>query len=325
MERNIRVSCVDVCSDFNPIDNYYTKILLNIYSQIEFVSDPSHADILICSVFGNNKDKYPEKKKIFWLAEHPDRYRVPADSPDTIKLCSEYRSALNFFRIPYWAVLFEDWVGNASNHKYVGYTVERVFNHFRHRNLEELSSRKRFCAMIYSNPQGGRLEMFRKIQERGLEICSWGPLYKNMPENIPIKDYQKKLDSIRTCKFYLAFENSKYPGYHTEKIISAYLGDAVPVYWGDETIVKDMNPKAFINCNDFENLDEVLDYMVYLDSHPEEYCEYLKHSLFTSLDKVMEYSPENISKVLGPIVKRWFEEESSSKPLVTLFPKTLKS
>lgn len=325
MERIIMVSCVDVCSDFDPIDNYYVKILLNIYSQLEFVTDPSKADILVCSVFGNEKDKYPEKKKIFWLAEHPNRYRLPEDSPNTIKLCSEYRSVFNSFRVPYWAVLFEDWVGNTSDHKYVGYTVDGVFNHFKHRNLEELSSRKRFCGMMYSNPQGGRVEMFRKIHERGLVICSWGPLYKNMEETIPIKDFQKKLDAIRTCKFYLAFENSKYPGYHTEKIISAYLGDAVPVYWGDETIVKDLNPKAFINCNDFESLDEVLDYMVHLDSHPEEYCEFLKHSLFTSLDSVMEYSPASIAKAIQPIVKRWFEDESKSKPLVTLFPETLKS
>jgi len=193
MERNIRISCIDVCGDFDPIDNYYTKILLGVYSQLEFVTEPSKADILVCSVFGNDKDKYPEKKKIFWLAEHPNRYKLPEDSPDTIKLCSEYRSTLNFFRVPYWAVLFEDWVGNASDHKYVGYTVERVFNHFKHRNLEELSSRKRFCGMIYSNPQGGRVEMFRKIQERGLGICSWGPLYKNMEETIPIKGVPKEI------------------------------------------------------------------------------------------------------------------------------------
>ena len=146
-----------------------------------------------------------------------------------------------------------------------------------------------------------------------------------MPENIPINDYQKKLDTIRTCKFYLAFENSKYPGYHTEKILSAYLGDAVPVYWGDETIVKDMNSKSFINYNEFESLDKVIDYMVYLDSHPEEYCEYLKHSLFTSIDGVMKYSPENIAKSIEPIVKRWFENASNSKSLVMLFPETLKS
>ncbi|CAI8311994.1 MAG: Alpha-(1,3)-fucosyltransferase FucT [Opitutia bacterium UBA7350] len=54
-------------------------------------------------------------------------------------------------------------------------------------------------------------------------------------------------------KFVLAVENYSAPGYLTEKFAQAAQSNAIPIYWGDPTITQYINPKAFINCHDFES------------------------------------------------------------------------
>jgi hypothetical protein len=49
-------------------------------------------------------------------------------------------------------------------------------------------------------------------------------------------------------KFAITFENSGADGYFTEKIVSGYLGRAVPVYCGPNDFTGVLNPKALINC-----------------------------------------------------------------------------
>ncbi len=51
-------------------------------------------------------------------------------------------------------------------------------------------------------------------------------------------------------KFTIAFENESHPGYTTEKIVHAMLGNSVPIYWGNPLIARDFNPKSFVNLHD---------------------------------------------------------------------------
>jgi hypothetical protein len=50
-------------------------------------------------------------------------------------------------------------------------------------------------------------------------------------------------------KYAIAFENNSYPGYTTEKLMDAFLGNSIPIYWGDPKIKEDWNTNAFINAN----------------------------------------------------------------------------
>lgn len=47
-------------------------------------------------------------------------------------------------------------------------------------------------------------------------------------------------------KFALVMENTKTPGYITEKILNAFIGGCVPVYCGTEDVFKIFNKDAFI-------------------------------------------------------------------------------
>ena len=50
-------------------------------------------------------------------------------------------------------------------------------------------------------------------------------------------------------KFVITFENSRFDGYFTEKMISAVLAKAIPVYFGDPSITRWINPKAIVLCD----------------------------------------------------------------------------
>ena len=54
---------------------------------------------------------------------------------------------------------------------------------------------------------------------------------------------------MRRYRFVVAFENSQLDGYHTEKISTAYLAGAVPIYWGDPGLASRLNERAYVNCS----------------------------------------------------------------------------
>lgn len=56
--------------------------------------------------------------------------------------------------------------------------------------------------------------------------------------------------------FSICIENSSNYGYHTEKIIDAFLSKTVPIYWGCKNIYEFYDPKGIIVC---ENESEVIE------------------------------------------------------------------
>jgi hypothetical protein len=60
-----------------------------------------------------------------------------------------------------------------------------------------------------------------------------------------------KLQTLREYNFVLAFENTDYPGYITEKIIHAFMAGTVPLYWGGGGYLEETIPNnCYIDCRD---------------------------------------------------------------------------
>ena len=68
-------------------------------------------------------------------------------------------------------------------------------------------------------------------------------------------DWRKsKVDFVKDYKFTIAFENTQYRGYTTEKILHPFVGRSVPIYWGNPLVEKDIN-----NCNGYEqDIDKII-------------------------------------------------------------------
>ena len=109
-------------------------------------------------------------------------------------------------------------------------------------NKEDLKTKKEFCNFIYSNKNGNQIrkEFFDELSKYK-NIISAGKFLNNTGYAI-----KNKIEIQKQCKFTIAFENEKYLGYSTEKIIDAFIARTIPIYWGDETITDNINQKSFI-------------------------------------------------------------------------------
>ena len=82
-----------------------------------------------------------------------------------------------------------------------------------------------------------------------------------------------RLQISNNYKFYLGFENSKCEDYVTEKFFDTLLTNMVPIVYGGVNYSL-FPPKSLINVEDFESIENLADYLKYLDSNITAYMEY---------------------------------------------------
>lgn len=109
--------------------------------------------------------------------------------------------------------------------------------------------KSRFCCFVASNTTMGdlaprRAQLARDLQRLGPVDCA-GRAENNTgylaPRGLAF------LNWISSYKYMICLENSKTPGYITEKPLQAWLGGAIPIYDGG---AKDqLNPEAFIDAS----------------------------------------------------------------------------
>lgn len=132
--------------------------------------------------------------------------------------------------------------------------------------------KKKFCNMVVSNVGSAtekRIEFFKQLCNYKM-VDSGGRSFNNLPDGKPVDN---KLKFQEQYKFSLAFENSSYPGYTTEKIVQAWAAGTIPIYWGDPTISEQFNEKAFINCHAYAGWDDVIKRIEEVDKNQELYLE----------------------------------------------------
>mgnify|MGYP003437887625 FL=1 len=160
-------------------------------------------------------------------------------------------------------------------------------------------AKRKFCNFVVSNsacPE--RNDFFAKLSKYKM-VDSGGRWLNNIGYNLSDK---RKFQS--EYKFSIAFENNAYrpqhPGYSTEKIMEPMTVNSIPIYWGNPVIDREFNVKSFVNFYDFENVDEVINYIIDLDKDDSKYLEVLKQPWF--VDGVPEPNKvENIKSFLYKI------------------------
>ena len=117
-----------------------------------------------------------------------------------------------------------------------------------------------------------------------------------------------KLNFIKDRKFVIAFENSCGDGYTTEKLPDAFHAHTIPIYFGNPNVGRDYNPKAFINVNDYNSLEEVVEKVIELDNDDDAYMAMLKEPPFVgmkhrSVDELRDFFVNIIEKGNKPFSK----------------------
>lgn len=261
MKQKLKIAFADFWGGFeyNPtgktnFDNVFWRILSERFD-LEISSEP---DYLIFSVFGSSHYNF-SCKKIFYTGENmrPDYnicdFSISFDRLNDVRNCRYPLSAITLY----------------ENNITDNFEKKKTFEQIK-------SEKKKFCNFIFSNPNAQhRNELFLKLSKYRL-VDAGGRVQNNL--GYLVKD---KLEFQNQYKFSIAFENSEYPGYTTEKLVHPKLVDSIPVYWGNPDVGLDWNTKAFINAYDYQNLDELVERIVQVDKDDDLYQKLLSEPHYT--------------------------------------------
>jgi alpha(1,3/1,4) fucosyltransferase len=261
----VKIGTVDFWDGFN-IKNHILGYLLERagFHGYVLVKNPTDADIIFKS--GSGSTRTDPMKTIFYTGEN--------SRPDFLHC----RYALSFDRDD-WSgrnLYFPNWMGrlNWPNYKRTKNSTHPA-HHWENlidpavlttpRPLTSELYDKQFCAIVAYAYEGLRVSLtaglndYRKVNARGR-------LFGN-PLN------QSKHDFFRSYKFVLCPENSFFPGYVTEKLFDAWVGGAVPLYFGGSGADSTINSKAFVNYANFFNATQFIKKVISLDQSKEAYAE----------------------------------------------------
>ncbi len=244
--------------DGNQLDTFaFYRIIKANYNIIES-DDP---DYIIVSLFGKPYEycNYPQVR-IMYSGENyiPDFNLIDyAFVPYDLKLYDR-----SFF-CPTFANCYERTIQME--------TIDRNYS------MDFVKSKEYFANFIASHESEYNIrgDFFKKLSEYK-RIESIGSYLNNMPDGRTVSFLDdSKIQFQKKCKFSLCFESNKHHGFITEKIIDAFAAGTIPIYYGSDTVTEIFNSKAFINCNDFDNFDDVIKRIIELDCNDELYLDML--------------------------------------------------
>jgi len=264
--KKIKINFVDFWGNFNPNENFILDAL-NKNFEVEISENP---DFIFCASFGKNFLKY-DCARIHYEGENL--------SPDF----NLYDYALGF---PY--ISFDDRYLRLPHYVLYPEACKKALN--KHSLSEnEYAKHTKFCNYVISNALSApnRSEMISILNT--YKTVDSGGKYKNNVGG-PVAD---KIEFEKDYKFTMAFENSSSNGYTTEKIMEAFAGATIPIYWGSPDIAREFNPKSFINCHDFESYEDVLLKVKEIDNNNELFLSMVKEPILESTSQAKEYLDEN--------------------------------
>jgi hypothetical protein len=145
-----------------------------------------------------------------------------------------------------------------------------------------LAGKTKFCSFVVRNhnprKNRNRLDFFRRLS-RYKKVDSGGQFMNNIGGPIPGHS-AGKIEFLKAYKFNIAFENSSFPGYTTEKIFEPMVSRCLPIYWGNPLIAEEFNPGSFLNYADFPSEEALIKKIIELDRDDAKYLEYLRQPYF---------------------------------------------
>ena len=127
-----------------------------------------------------------------------------------------------------------------------------------------------FCNFIYSNPVAHpmRDKLFNELSKYK-KVDSLGSHLNNANNPITRREKNWAVLSVRMkepYKFTIASENALFDGYTSEKLLTTFQAHSVPIYWGNPYVAEEFNKEAFINCHDFETIDQIVERVKEIDN-----------------------------------------------------------
>ncbi len=153
-----------------------------------------------------------------------------------------------------------------------------------------------------------RNKMFNKLSSYK-RVESGGKHLNNIGKVITKKEMTKWLSQ---CKFVIAYENQSYDGYITEKPFQAYFAGAIPIYYGHQTAVADINKNAIIYAGDFGNEDDLVEYIKKVDNDDELYCKIWNQNIITNPERNFETVKAKLQDKVYEVIDEKLKKNNST-------------
>jgi alpha(1,3/1,4) fucosyltransferase len=324
-KKKIKINFKYFGGGFNSNDNFFTNSLKKLYD-VQISENP---DYLFYGVYPEVKESKDLSKKGDFIKKISPRAHIFLR-----KIYSRFKSVSikdkfplpkgNYVKI-FWGNEYVrpnmnqcDWAFSAyfedeiNNPRYMRLPI--VTNDFQLKNLgippikkninfKKIKKEKtRFCNFIYSQDVPARNNFFKELSKYK-RVDAPGRCMTNMP---PISsDSAKKsrassnwvldkLAFLKKYKFTIAFENFSRPGWVTEKLTHPMLVNSIPIYVGHKDVRRDFNTKSFINCNDFKNMKDFIEYIIKVDNDDMLYKEILKEPWYKDNKMPPEFYEERV-------------------------------
>jgi alpha(1,3/1,4) fucosyltransferase len=247
----MRVQFLDFWPNFNTNDNVILDHIRRYHNTEVVTRDP---ELIVCSIFGTASLKI-NTPKILVIGECVSSEHYTLNQPGLIMVLTTTR------------------INNPIAYHYPwGNWFHRINHIYEQRN----PVKTHFCAFVVSNPRAKFRNHLFCAMNKYKRVDSAGSAFNNVGYRAPgaINDSwphganRDFINWLSRYKFYICCENQAYPGYHTEKIMNAYLANCVPIYWGAETIkdIHNMDSMIFVRT-----IEEAVAAVKRLDQNPELY------------------------------------------------------
>lgn len=275
VKKKIKAVFVDFWEPYEKIKQTFFYRTLEKNYEIELSDDPDYVFASCFGLFNTGALKYKNAIRIFISFENlwPD-----FDLYDYAVTCYPLVFGDRHLSHPY-----------CFNHK--DYETNIALAQNKHLTAQEgLAKKTGFCSFVVSNNIGDPIrEEFFDCLSAYKKVDSGGRFRNNIGCPDGVAD---KLAFDSAHKFSLTFENSKVPGYVTEKIFEGFAAHTIPIYWGCPEVKKYFNPEAFIYIDGPEDIDAAIEKIKYLDQNDEAYLRMLSQPTFSAPDIAQQINSE---------------------------------
>lgn len=259
----VKIKYVDFWQGFDTSDDPIFHRLVPAHFNVEILNgEKTTPDILVYSVFGTShySRQYRDSVKVLYSAENLERFFTVSVNADSTfdELFETAHFAVTMHRIP------DERHFRMPNYirKYGYESVNKIIEN----RLPIRQRKSRFAAFIQKNCGVHYRNRFVKNLMRYKRVDCGGPCMNNMGTTV-----EDKIEFIGAYKFLLAFENSSAIGYVTEKLFDAFLGNTMPLYWGDPTVALDFNTRSFLNRQEYASDEAFIEKIIEVDNDPKTY------------------------------------------------------
>lgn len=162
-----------------------------------------------------------------------------------------------------------------------------------------IQEKTEFCCFLISNGKCKIRNSFFEQLNKVKRVYSGGRYANNIGRSI-----DNKYEFIKNYKFTIAFENSAFPGYTTEKVLQPHYVKTIPIYWGNPVIDREFDMRSCVWVKGEEDFDRAIEEILKIDSDPDLHREILKRSIFYENRRSAYYSEDRMRAFLNKVLDK---------------------